>query len=317
MPLVQQWERVSAPAAGKSLAPGLELVRDDQPALHLAGFSLPPPEPELELLITLAGGNNHEALFRLELEDAALAAASCQFLAPLEPGRPALEASGVPAIGTPMRIEVFARLDPLLEPDQWRRVDASCLLIDVATQRAFPPLPFIYTGSETVTIQRERDGKTETIRYFSLANGRRGWAHVFDDPSGLMASPLPLAGDDTATDVAPATRLAPGLPVVIRLTVAELPMTIEADADGNLMVTDADLVTRIQNTFAQANKDTLRAIAVAVPADIGPTGLVAAREHGHARRDEGPGLGSASLRFGKHQVSCWTQALPISLVAQS
>lgn len=278
VPLVRRWEHVPAPFTGKVLAPGLELVREGEMALHLAGFTLPPPEPELELLVTLAGGNNHESLFRLELEDAALAAASCQFLAPLEPGRPTLEASAIPAIGTPMRIEVLVQPDPLLEPGVWQRIDASCLLIDVATQRPFPSLPFVYTGSETVTIERMRNGEKETIRYFSLAAGRRGWAHVFDDPSGLMASPLPLAGDDTATDVAPAVRLPPGLPVTLRLTIADLPLTLAADAEGTLVTDASDLVPAIQDAFAQAGKDTLRAIAVAVPPAITNTGLVTARE---------------------------------------
>ena len=135
--------------------------------------------------------------FVLKLEDAALAAASCQIIAPLELASPALEASAIPAIGTPMAIEVLLQQIPL-EPGKWEAIhaNASCLQ-DVAAKRPFLHCLYLYR-LETVEIERERNGQIETIRYFGLGAGRRGWAYVFDDPDGLMASP-PLAGDDTAT----------------------------------------------------------------------------------------------------------------------
>ena len=276
-PPTRDWQETGAPFSGKALAPGLELVKADQLALHLQGFALPPPKPELELLVTLAGGNNHESLFRLELEDAALAAAACQFLAALPAGRPAQEASTVPAVGTPMQLDVVVQRDPLLEPGKWETIPASSLLQDVATKRQFPALPFIFTGSQTVTIERELDGKIETVRYFGLASGRRGWAHVYDDPDGLLASPLPLAGDDTATVPAPAVLLPAGLPVTLVLTMAELPLRIESSADGILAQSQEQLVEAIQQAFAKAGGDTLRAAAVAVPNDVTDSGLIAAR----------------------------------------
>ena len=193
---------------------------------------MPPPDADLELLVSLRGGNTHEAVVYLDLGDAALAAASCQLLQPLVPGRPAPEASMIPAVGTPMRVEFLQRLSdddkPEQLPEQWRKIDASCLLQDARSQRQFPALPFIYTGSQTVVVERERDGKTETRRYFGLASGRRGWANIYDDPDALLASPLPLAGDDTATRPVPSLQLPDATEIIVAVTTDN----IAADSAG-------------------------------------------------------------------------------------
>ena len=107
------------------------------------------PVDGLEVLLCLRDGKTHEALVRLDTTLGAVVKAACiDGLGLAADGQPAEEAAGFPARGTPVRIELRWQG----ANGAWLGLDAACLVRDRVTDRPYPPLPFIYTGSRFVAL---------------------------------------------------------------------------------------------------------------------------------------------------------------------
>ncbi len=189
------------------------------------------PVDGLEVLACLKDGKTHEALVRLDTTTGQWVKFACIRALGLESdGMPTAEGSGVPARGTPVRL----RLAWKDEDGKTRIVDASCLVRDRVMDRAYPPLPFVYTGSRFQVIQEQGpDGTTKRKERFML-DSTRSIAVNFDEPDALLASPFPGASDDARFEANSA--LVPSAGTVIELVIekAQLPFTLDMDETGAL-----------------------------------------------------------------------------------
>ncbi|MFW5751385.1 MAG: YdjY domain-containing protein [Planctomycetota bacterium] len=225
--------QVDAPAKGQRLAEGLYLGED---RVVMEGVVLVDQGPVdgLEVIACLEGGKNHESLVRLFCNRADLTKAA--FLAAFDPpdGAPAPEASGQPARGTPLRVRLFwQRLDPLTGSSTWMAADASTLVRNRQLRHPYPPLPYVYTGSQFRTVHETLpDGTTQRVERFMLTTTRSVVVN-FDEPDTLLASPFPLSARDDFFEVNSGVRPPPPeTPVLVVFEALELPLTIDTEWDG-------------------------------------------------------------------------------------
>lgn len=184
------------------------------------------PADGLEKLACLHFGKVAESLIRLDAEDGVAVKAACIAAFGLVDGSPAEESSqGIPGRGTPVRLCV----EWADETHGWWSIDASCLVRDRISDRAYPPLPWVYTGSAFV-----RNGAHEVF----LLDACGTLAATYDEDPALLASPFPDPGRDDRYEVN--SRLVPpaGTPVRVVLSPATLPLRLRSDASGNLRTAD-------------------------------------------------------------------------------
>lgn len=248
------------------------------------------PVDGLEVLCCLEGGKNHEAFARLLSGNAKLVKAA--FIAALDldadgTAVPAQEMSSVPARGIPLAVDLVWRPDLLLAPDTWVRAPASALVRDRGTDRAYPALPWIYTGSRFSSFDQRLPGSDEVKRVERFMLGvTLSVAVNFDEPDALLASPFPTAAQDDSFEVNSAMAPPTGSDVAFVFRRAELPLTLALAADGALsadggaVLDDATLGEALATAYPMdADVQLLRAVAVAAPPGaVGDAAVVACRD---------------------------------------
>lgn len=269
-PWVPALREAPLPKAAHGLGPGLAF---DEGRLLIQGvqvFDQGPPDG-LEVLMTMPGGKNHETLLRLEADQGRTIAAG--FLAALdlpEQGQGPPEFSAIPARGWPVQLRLFWQPDLLLEPDRWVWAHASTLVRDRDADRAYPALPYVWTGSRILAIDQSLpDGRVVTTKRLML-EVTRSVAVNFDEPDALLASPFPLASADFLLEVNSRLAPPPDTAVTVVAERAELALTLRLDEAGVLSRADgpaldpAALAELLAQLFGDPQQPELRAYAVEV-----------------------------------------------------
>ena len=232
------------------------------------------PTDGLEVLACLEGGKNHESFARLLTGNAELTKAA--FIAGLgldQEGQPAPEMGAIPARGIPLAVDVVWQPDPLLKPDDWVRAPASCLVRDRLTDRPWPALPFVYTGSRFLVTNQTVPGMdgVQKIERFMLGV-TLSLAVNFDEPDALLASPFPTAAQDNLFEVNSKISPPVGSKVSFVFTRAVLPVELELNPQGALSkdgvrLDDAALGELLAAQFGVEvdPEPALRAIAIRAP----------------------------------------------------
>jgi len=268
------------PAAGTELAPGagVRLVKDQRVVLDGAIQVDKGPVDGLEVLACLREGKTHETLVRLAVADGAVVKAAMLAAFGAADGRPAGENSAIPARGTPMRLTLLWKD----EDGAWRWIDAASLVRDRRTDRPFPPLPWVYTGSRVLLIAEQGpDGRTVRRERFML-DTTRSVAVNYDEPDALLASPFPCADQDARFEVNSSLCPPPGTRVHLAIAPAESVLQLRLDATGALardgtVLDDATLAAALAGAFAGTAKPAHHAVAIRTAVGTGDDLVVAAR----------------------------------------
>lgn len=214
-----------------TVAPGILTTPS---AVILEGVSLidTGPVDGLEVIACLVGGKNHEALMRLTTSNAQLVKFAMIRVLGCDDGVPAIESSGQPARGVPVRL-LLEWADPD-HPGHWLAIDASCLVRDRVTDKPYPPLPYIYTGSRIVAVpETQPDGKVVKRERFML-DITKSVAVNYDEPDSLLASPFPVATVDQRFEANSAFTPPPGTPMRLVATQVKIPLELTMTASGSL-----------------------------------------------------------------------------------
>jgi len=266
------------PTAGTALAPSVRLVSGERVVLDGVFQIDKGPSDGLEVLACLREGKTHETLVRLTAERGDVIKAACLAAFPLTDGRPAEENRGVPARGTPMSLTLLWRN----EDGQWVWADAATLIRDRKTDRAFPALPWLWTGSRMLLVtETGPDGKPARRERFML-DSTRSLAVNYDEPDALFASPFPAADEDSRFEVNSA--IVPPATTKVHLVISTAPtvMQLRLTPDGRIaledtVMDDAGLTTALATAFADSAKPVHRAIFVRTANGVGDDQVVAAR----------------------------------------
>lgn len=252
------------------LAPGIGIIRDQAVVLTGKRWVDSGPDEGLAIVVCLTSGRLHESLIRLDSDDAALLKSAFILAFGWPDGATNDPLHGLPPRGVPVRVE-WEWQD---EAGATRRIDASCLVRDRTTDRAFPPLPFIYTGSRVGEQRlREGDGRERMVPSFKLAE-HRSLVALFDEHDALLSTPLPFLSNDLHLEVN--TGLAPPGRTTGRLIFSPvtLPLTLWADdaenlrlsADG-MAIDDTALSEVLSRHFGNEESTLIRAVRIHTPID--------------------------------------------------
>jgi len=228
------------------------------------------PNDGLEVLACLEGGKNHESFARLLTGNAELVKSA--FITALgldEDGVPAPEMSALPARGFPVRVQAYWRPDLLMAPDKWVRCDASSLVRDRVVDQGYPALPYVYTGSRIQTVEQMLpDGSVRKVRRFMLGD-TRSVAVNFDEADALLASPSPFSMRDNVFEVN--SQIGPPAETKVHLvfTRAELPLSLEGDAEGLLYhggspLDEGQVIELLRRHYGAGAEPEQRAVAIAL-----------------------------------------------------
>lgn len=255
-----------AAAGGEELAPGIHRQRDQFVALDGVLIIDHGPVDGLEVLACLKDGKTHEALVRLDTTHGQLIKAACiEALGLTQDGQPADEGGGIPARGTPVRLEVRWTG----EDGKAVAIDASSLVRDRVTDRPYPALPYIYTGSRFLTI-RGTDPQGQPInRQQFMLDSTRSVAVNFDEPDALFASPYPGAATDQRFETHSAICPPAGTRVQLVISRCVLPLELTQDATGALsaegaVLDDAALSALLAKVYRPEAAPGLRAVGIRV-----------------------------------------------------
>lgn len=217
-------------ALGEVVAPGVHMVRGERVCLDTTVNLDKGPADGLEVFACLPKGKTHEALLRLDSNNGQWIKFAC--IAALGPpdGMTAPETSGLPARGTPLRIRAMWQD----EDGKTRIIDGSSLVRDRVIDHAYPPLPFIYTGSRFQSIQEAGPNGVTKRREMFMLDSTASVVVNFDEPDALFASPFPGAREDYRFEVNSALAPAAGTAVELVIEKADLPLTLDQDETGGL-----------------------------------------------------------------------------------
>lgn len=266
------------PAAGVVLSPGVRLVAGERIVLDGSFLFDKGPTDGLEVLACLREGKTHESLLRLAATTGDVIKAAGLAAFGLPDGRPAEENRGVPARGTPVRLTVLWRD----EDGSWRWIDASCLVRDRDTDRPFPPLPYVWTGSRMLLItETGPDGKPVRRERFML-DSTRSLAVNYDEPDALIASPFPCAAEDQRFEANSAICPVPGTAAHLAISPAPVVLQLRLAADGAISrdgapLDDAALSAALAAAFAGPQQPPHHGVLVRTAVGVGDDTVVAAR----------------------------------------
>ena len=261
---------IAAPTALKEFAPGVLVAIGDSVALTGTIIIDQGPVDGMEVLACLATGKTHESLVRLDAASGQLVKAA--FIAALgldQDGTPGTEATGYPGRGWPLKVVI--EWEALDAPGTWKAIDASCLIRDRFTDKGYPPLPFIYTGSRFLVVDETApDGRPVRQERFMLDN-TKSVVGVVDEPDALIASPSPGAGVDKHFEANSSICPPAGTKARLVFRKTTLPLTLVMDASGALThagmaLTDAALDALLTTHYGAGATPALRAVAVQVDA---------------------------------------------------
>ncbi|MCX8039660.1 MAG: YdjY domain-containing protein [Planctomycetota bacterium] len=265
------------PLAGHAIAPWLRFVPGERVVFDGVLQIERGPSDGLEVLACLREGKTHEALIRLHGDEGELAKAALLAAFGLSDGRPAEEGRGIPARGTPLRLTVLWRD----EDGQWCWIDAACLVRDRHSDRPFPPLPWVWTGSRFLTVRERLPDGSERLRQRFMLSVTRSLAVNYDEPDALLASPFPCADEDHRFEAYSALTPPRGTALHLVVRPAERVLQLALAADGTLhqgeeAVDDAALSAALRAAFAGSPPH--HAVFVRAPAAVGDETVLAARQ---------------------------------------
>ena len=268
----------------QAIMPGLYIVKQKRIILNALIVFYQGPQDGLEAVACMVGGKSHESMMVLECPKGALI--KSLFIANLgllEDGEGSPQDSGIPVRGFPVRVLLRWRPDPVLEPDQWVERDVSTLVRDRVANQAYPPLPYMYTGSRflTQTVADPEGGEREQ-KLFMLDNTKTLLTN-YDEPDALLGSPFPLAQFDLYFEVNSADCPSEDTKVELHFAPATLPLTISMDKDGVLKHADkaldeAAVEALLKQHYSSLKLTDLRAIGIQVEAGTARDKDVAMRE---------------------------------------
>jgi hypothetical protein len=258
---------IPAPTPLKEFAPGVLVAIGESVALTGTIIIDQGPVDGMEVLACLATGKTHESLVRLDAANGQLVKAAFIAALGVNDGVPAPEATGHPARGTPL--QVLVEWESPDAPGTWKAVAASCLIRDRLTDKGYPPLPFIYTGSRFLVVDETApDGRPVKQERFMLDNTKTV-VGIVDEPDALIASPSPGAGYDKHFEANSAICPPVGTKARLVFRKTTLPLTLALDAGGGLahegkMLDDAALDALLASQYGGTATPALRAVAVVV-----------------------------------------------------
>ncbi len=271
---VAQPERGEQFLSGLYLSPG-RIVMDGR-AIFDRG-----PEDGLEVVFCFQDGKLHEALASSPMTGAKAQGVKMAFIVAfdLHDGAVSPESSGQPVRGTPLQVRWYwQRTDPLTGDQEWIGTHASTLVRSRSLDRAYPPLPYMYTGSQIRVVHAVLpDGSSRRDERFMLQD-TKSLVVNHDEPDALIASPFPLSARDHDFEVfsgAPAPP--PGTAIQVVFERAELPLMLAADKDGDTVVLRHDDQTlsdaALQELLAahygsEQPSDLLRAVGILVDPEL-------------------------------------------------
>ena len=253
------------------------------------------PSDGLEALLVLAKGKTHEAFATALSDNAALIKAAVIAACNVPDGRPANEASGVPAVGTPMSVSLWWQPDPLLAPQQWVTLPASSMVADEVAG-PYPALPYIYVGSRLMSYDHQLPSGRVITRERFMLDVTKSVVVNFDEPDALLASPFTLSAFDHRFEVHATISPAVEHRIYVVIQPAELPLQLRRSSSGwyhdDKPLTESALRRLIQQRFGQdaegqqpmnnntssAAPDMLRALGVAVSLPVSDAELLAWRQ---------------------------------------
>ncbi len=241
------------------------------------------PADGLEVVVCMRDGKAHEALARVDLSgnQGRYIKYACIVALKLSDGMTTNQDSGVPARGTPVRLRVYWHDE---DEGAWKVIDASCLVRDRDMDKAYPPLPFLYTGSRSISVvESGPDGQPVRRERFMLDN-TRSIAVAYDEADALLASPFPGAREDGRFEANSALTPPVGAKLVISIEHAQLPLELVVDAKGGIsehgvLLDDAKLTARLAAVFAGLPSDGLRAFSLQVARSTDDHAVVELRHH--------------------------------------
>ena len=266
------------PAAGIALAPWVRLVAGTRVVLDGMAQIDRGPTDGLEAFACLREGKTHEVFIRLAGDTGDIVKAAGIAAFGLVDGRPAEENRGVPARGTPVRLTVLWKD----EDGGWRWVDGASLVRDRLTDRPYPPLPWVWTGSRMLLVSENGpDGKLVRRERFML-DSTRSLAVNYDEPDALLASPFPRANDDKSFEVNSAISPPARTPVFLALSIAETVLQLRLLPNGHLehdgaTLDEPALVAILAGAFAVTATPPHRAVFVRTANGVGDELVVTTR----------------------------------------
>ena len=260
---------IPVPAALKEFAPGVLVAIGERVVLTGTLIIDQGPVDGLEVLACLATGKTHESLVRLDAGNGQLVKAAFIAALGLADGMSAPESSGHPGRGTPLRVEI--EWDALDAPGTWHALDASSLIRDRITDKGYPALPFIYTGSRFLVVDETApDGRPVRQERFMLDNTKTV-VGIVDEPDALLASPSPGAGFDKHYEAYSAICPPAGTKVRLVFSKLALPLMLTMDASGGLAkdgmpMDDATLEAALTKAYGAGSEPIVRAVGIVVEA---------------------------------------------------
>ncbi len=275
---------LTAPSPAEPFIPGVAMRRNERVVLDGVMLFDHGPADGLEVLACLKDGKTHESLIRLDATNGQLIKAGLiAGLGLSVDGVGGGEGTGLPARGTPVRL----RVEWADDTGGWQSIDASSLIRDRVVDRAYPPLPFIYTGSRMLPVQVPGANGQPAKREQFMLDATRSVVVNFDEPDALFASPFPSAREDSRFETNSAVAPPAGTKVRLICEPATLALTLELRADGSLSaggappdasaIDDPALDAALVKAFGADAKPDLRAVGVRVAADQGRQGDVLIR----------------------------------------
>jgi hypothetical protein len=229
------------------------------------------PADGLEVFACLQNGKTHESVVRLGAETGPVVKAAFLTFLGLSDGVGAPEDSGLPARGTPLSV-TMRWADPD-KPGSWLSADASCLVRDRLTDKPYPPLPFVYTGSRFMTVQETGRGGQPVSREVFMLDSTKSVVDIYDEGDALLASPFPGSGYDKHFEVNSGLCPPVGTPIQLAFQRCELPLTLVESPTGDLRragqegggpLSDEALKGLLAAAYGAAASPALRALGVVV-----------------------------------------------------
>ena len=260
-------QKIPAPTKLKEFAPGVSVGIGQAVALTGTIIIDQGPIDGIEALACLATGKTHESLVRLDAANGQLVKAAFIAALGVTDGMSAPENIGHPGRGMPLRVMI--EWESPDAPGTWRAVDASSLIRDRATDKGYPALPFLYTGSRFLMVDETMpDGRVQRKERFMLDN-TKSVVGIVDEPDALLASCSPGAFFDKHFEAFSAICPSAGTKVRLVFTKVTLPLSLRMNAAAELfvedhLVSDVALDALLAKHYGQGAKPELRAVAVLV-----------------------------------------------------
>ena len=247
------------------MTPGLK-VQPEQGIIILSGTTLVAEghRADLKSWRTFQVGKNHESVMLLTANDPlAIRTAFVGFLGLQRDGQPAPQDRGLPARGWPVSVTARWQPDAQLDPDKWVETPLSSLVRNRLTDKVYPALPYVYTGSRFI--------QTSHGVVLGMAQTKSLIVN-YDEADTLLASPFPMAVHDYVFEVNSAHAPLTDTPIEYVFKRAELPLTITQSASGALFhdgaeLTDEQIGELLSTHYSTEAAPNLYAVGIAVRAE--------------------------------------------------